>query len=270
MTFFKFTIGRVSFSLLLAGLLGLSFLSCDDDSSTTGPNVFSASEDFYYQIAIKDLTNLQLNAGNGTVEIEGVSDKDSVTVWGERRVESDSQADADEHLPDLSVRMSESEDTLSLWTEQPDQSLGRSYIVEYNIRVPKNWQLDVRQANGNTTISSMENFLDVNTINGSLNLVDISASVDGGFTNGSIDCRIFLPASGTCKLSGVNGGIDLSIPQSTSARFSANISSGSITLSNVSLQNETVTPTSVTGTLGTGDGDIELSTANGFITVTGF
>ena len=255
------------FVLCFIVALGFSFLSCDD-SSTTGPD-FSASEDFSYKIAIKNLTSLELDAINGSVEIEGASNIDSVTIWGERRVESDSQEDADEHLEYLSVEMSESEDKLSIWTEQPEQSSGRNYIVEYNIQVPKSWQLDIAQVNGSITISSMENFLDVNAVNGSLNLEDISASVDGGVTNGSIDCSISLPESGTCKLAGVNSSIDLSIPQSTSAQFSARITSGAITLSNLYLQNQTVTPTSVTGTLGAGEGEIELVTVNGYITVTG-
>ncbi|UCE20321.1 MAG: hypothetical protein JSV84_08295 [Gemmatimonadota bacterium] len=265
----SFSIRNASLFILIVGMLGFLFLFCDNDSSTVGPD-FSASEDFYYQIAIKNLSGLQLNAINGTVDIEGVSSIDSVTVWGERRVESNSRADADAHLPDLSVEMSESEDRISIRTEQPDQSSGRNYIVDYNIRIPGGWQLDIGQVNGNVSISSMENSVISNLVNGNMRLWDISGSVNGGLVNGGIDSKISLPASGICGLSVVNGTIDLLIPQSTSADFSAHISSGSINLSNVSLQNQTITPTSVTGLFGAGAGEIELSVVNGFITVTGF
>ena len=137
---FQKPVDRVGSFLVLCFIviLGFSFLSCDD-SSTTGP-YFSASEDFNYKIAIKNRTSLQLNAINGSVEIEGTTNIDSVAISGERRVESDSQADADEHLQDLSVEISENEDKISIWTEQPDQSSGRNYIVEYNIQVPIDWQ----------------------------------------------------------------------------------------------------------------------------------
>ena len=64
--------------------------------------------------------------------------------------------------------------------------------------------------------------------------------------------------------------IDLSIPQTTSAQFSATLATGSITLTNLILSNDTVTPGSRSGTLGSGDGTIDLDVVNGTIVVRGF
>ena len=68
----------------------------------------------------------------------------------------------------------------------------------------------------------------------------------------------------------VNGNITLDLPTNTSAEFSANVNSGSIVISNLVLQSEVITPTSVTGTLGNGEGEISLETVTGDINVSGF
>jgi len=258
----------------LALVLTFSLLSCDDDSSPSGPDVvntdFSASEDFFLRIGIAGQSRLRLEAISGSVEITGASGVDSVTIWGERRVESESVADAEEHLQQLSVEMSESGGQIAVWTEQPEQSHGRNYIVEYHAEVPTTWQLAVEQVNGNIAISTTENSVEANLVNGTMRLWDISGSVDGEGINGTIDGKIFLPPSGTCTLRITNGTIGLLIPQSTSAAFAAQVLVGTIALHNLSLQNQNVTPTSLTGTLGAGEGEIELLTVNGNISVTGF
>ena len=255
-------------------VFGFIFLSCDDDSSPSGPNVdntnYSASEDFSYRIATGNNTNLRLEAINGNVEVEGVSGIDSVRIWGERKVESESVADAEAHLSELSVEINEHGGQIIMWTDQPEKNYGRNYQVEYNIQVPEDWQLDIEEVNGNINISDMEQSVVAGLTNGNLYLWDISGSVDGELINGNIDSKIVLPAAGVCELSIMNGQIDLMIPQPTSATFLASVMNGEIDLTNISLQNQTVTSTSVVGTLGSGNGKVNLSTMNGNIRVTGF
>ena len=66
-----------------------------------------------------------------------------------------------------------------------------------------------------------------------------------------------------------NGQIVLTIPQNTSAEFSAAVGNGTITLMQLSLSDQTATSTSLVGTLGGGNGSIQLITGNGTITVIG-
>jgi DUF4097 and DUF4098 domain-containing protein YvlB len=87
--------------------------------------------------------------------------------------------------------------------------------------------------------------------------------------NGQITASVTLPSAGEIDMSLVNGNVDLRIPQTTSAQFSATVAIGSISLTNLSLSNETVTPNSRTGTLGGGDGTISLDAGNGTIAVQG-
>ena len=88
--------------------------------------------------------------------------------------------------------------------------------------------------------------------------------------NGQITAKITLPLNGNIGMANVNGNIDLEIPTNTSAEFSAGLVNGNITITNLVLQNQVSSSTSLTGTLGNGEGTIALTTVNGNISATGF
>ena len=85
-----------------------------------------------------------------------------------------------------------------------------------------------------------------------------------------IEAEVTLPEDGTINLNLVTGNIELDIPQSTSAEFSASVVTGTISLSDLVLQNQASTPGSLTGTLGSGEGTISLNVVTGSISVQGF
>ena len=272
-------------------LAAFVFSGCDDVSpveENVANTNSSASTVFSFRIGVANQSLLRVGAINGSVEISGVATTDSVIVTGIRKVESESVVDAREHLAELSVQITEGASEIVVETEQPEQSFGRNYVVEYDIRVPDSWQLAIVQANGDITVSSMEDNVaialangdvavdstngdvEVALANGAIRLWDISGSVGGVVANGEIDSKILLPVLGTCNLETANGMIDLLIPITTTANFSARVSNGTITVSNLTLQNENVTPSLVTGRLGSGEGQIDLESGNGNIVVTGF
>lgn len=289
-------ISATSSVYLLSLIVGLSSISCDIDiiaNSSNDRNVentdYSASAEFSFDLeAQASQRGLRLDAINGSVEIVGVSDTDSIGIWGERRVESESTADAAHHLQNLSVVVREESDEIVVRTEQPRKTYGRNYLVDYHIYVPETWRIFAEHINGNVALSSIDNrvniklvngnisihsshgTIEVELVNGSMRLWDISGSVDGELINGNIDGKIVLAESGTCRLKTVNGKINLSIPQFTSAIFSAEVANGTIFLSDLVLKNQHVAHTRVTGRLGDGDGQIDLDTVNGNIVVVGF
>ena len=71
-------------------------------------------------------------------------------------------------------------------------------------------------------------------------------------------------------MSAENGNIDLSIPTSTSTKFEASVTVGSIKTSNLEFDDAVKTAQSLTGTLGIGEGVIDLYSNNGHIGVVGF
>jgi len=79
-----------------------------------------------------------------------------------------------------------------------------------------------------------------------------------------------LPEDGTINLNLVTGNIELDIPQNTSAEFSAAVVTGTISISDLVLQNQVSTSGSLSGTLGNGEGTISLNVVTGSVNVQGF
>jgi DUF4097 and DUF4098 domain-containing protein YvlB len=128
----------------------------------------------------------------------------------------------------------------------------------------------VANINGNVRIDSVNNTISIGHVNGNVNLDEIAANTSVNLVNALIVAKVTLPLNGTINMDNTNGGIDLEIPVNTSANFSANVTNGAITVSNLVLQNPISTATSLSGTLGAGQGTITLTVVNGNIDVSGF
>jgi DUF4097 and DUF4098 domain-containing protein YvlB len=211
-----------------------------------------AQESFSYEVNVSGHTRLRLEGINGEVTVTGVDGQASVTIEGERRVESNSSSDAEAHLRELEVQVDESGNEIFVETIQPRDSEGRNYIVNYRISVPKDMEVMLGHINGN------------------IYLRDLSGSSLADLVNGRIEGRLSLPPDGLIDISTVNGTLDLDIPTDTSARVAANVVNGSIHVHNLSLTDSTSTKTSLRGTLGSGRGRIDLNAVNGTIDVTGY
>ena len=270
-----------SASRLLAGLavlLGIMLLSgCSDDDSNpfAGDCVdntdFVASETFSYRVPLAEHVRFKLEGINGNIEITGVAGADSVSIEGERSVGSESIDDAEEHLPELEVSVSDMGTEVFVETIQPEDTDCRSFIVDYEITLPESLNVYVDNTNGTITVTSMRSTLDVGTTNGQITLDDFVGSTDADVTNGQIVAEVTLPQDGEAELTTVNGSIVLWIPDDTSAEFSAEVVQGTITIDDsLVLDDAVITNDSVTGTLGDGEGTIDLRTVNGSMSVLSF
>jgi DUF4097 and DUF4098 domain-containing protein YvlB len=235
-----------------------------------GDGEFAAEEPFSFEVALAGQTRFRLEGVSGNVDVAASTSANTIVIAGVRRVTSDSAEDAQAGLQVLEVRVSEGPDVLLVRTIQPQDSGDRDYIVNYRITLPRNLAVIVNNVNGNIEIDSINNRVTVASVNGGVDLRRIVGSATVVLVNGAIEGRITLPTDGTIDLQTVNGAIDLEIPQNTSARFSASVANGTVTVSNLDLRVSTSTPTSVEGTLGGGRGTIALLTVNGTIEVMGF
>lgn len=214
---------------------------------------------------------IRLDVGNGEVVITGQPGAASVTVTAELIVGSNvSRLDAETGWNQLGVLVTDGSDEIFVQTIPATNLGGRQYVVNYNITVPSDLAVDVKQVNGHVTVANIANSLVVDVQNGNVYLSDIFGDATVGVENGSVDGTVTLPPGGEIRLTTVNGDLDLRIPVSTSAELSALAGFGSITWGNLDLRNAVQTNRSLTGTLGAGTGLIDLDTWNGTIDVTGF
>ena len=244
-------VGRL---ILVPSLLGLILVSGCGGGSSGGSFVDTrpwAEEPFTFDEAIGTQTALQLQGVSGNIEVTGVPGATSVTITGVRRVQANTLEDATAHLAELEVTVSSSANEVLVQTVQPKFSAGRNYIVNYVITLPQNFDCRIMSVNGRIL---------ADTIEGNVLLT---------LASGDITASVALPFGGEVEMRAANGSINLQIPQTTSAEFTATVANGTITVKNLLLSNETVTPGSRTGTLGSGDGTISLGVGNGTIAVQG-
>lgn len=239
----------------------------DDEISNTD---FKAEESYTFRTAVLNHTRFRLEAINGNIFIKGITDYDSIIAVCEKYVGSESIEDAEEHLQKLGVNVQDLNNEIYIKTIQPQESHGRDYVVNYEILIPNNLEVSVVNMNGIVTVDSVHQNVSVENANGQIVLNEISGSVLGNILNGYIESTVILPTDGTLTLNAINGGIGLNIPQNTSAEFSAHVTIGNISISNLDLQDEVRTDNSISGILNDGQGTISLSTINGNISVFGF
>ncbi|UCB51736.1 MAG: DUF4097 family beta strand repeat protein [Candidatus Zixiibacteriota bacterium] len=239
----------------------------DDDVNNTD---FVARESFSFRVDVTTHSRLRLEAITGSITITGEPESDSVLITGERRVGSESTQDAEAHLPLLQASVQEIGNEIYVKTTQPDQTHGRSYVVDYTITLPEDLEVSVNHVTGLVSIESVNNGVSVNHVTGQVLLDEISSSALVNLVTGEIEAEVTLPEDGTINLNLVTGNIELDIPQNTSAEFSAKVVTGNISMSNLVLQNQVSTPGSLTGRLGSGQGTISLNVVTGSISVQGF
>jgi DUF4097 and DUF4098 domain-containing protein YvlB len=161
-------------------------------------------------------------------------------------------------------------------------------MVNYKVTIPDNWNAHIEQLNGNVALSGITGDIRVILTNGNISMnncqgdiqttltngnttfSDITGNLWNSIVNGNSTGQIAIPDSGVCQQTIVNGNILLSIPQTTSARFSAKTTSGLVNVSNLPLNNAQITNLSVTGTMGSGSGNVTLEIVNGGINVSGY
>jgi DUF4097 and DUF4098 domain-containing protein YvlB len=239
-------------NLILLSLLVLALGGCGGGGTTSGSSLFYVSESFSFELEEGSNTNLTVLGVNGIIEVNGSAAVNSVYISGVMKVGSSTLDDAQLHLVDLDVVITELGTEVMVETVQPNPADGRQYIIEYSITIPDTMLVDVSQANGEVLIQGVES--------------DITASQ----ANGTIEVDSVLPYNGSIILSNGNGNISLFIPTNTSATLSCVSATGRVRSYNLNIL-DTVPPTShsIIGTLGGGDGDISISTANGDITLQG-
>ncbi len=213
---------------------------------------FVARASFSMEIPVAGKALFRLKAYNGKIQIKCLAEATSVTITGERRVGADSMEEAKAYLESLEVRAEDRDDEVFVHTIHPEgKNEGRQYTVDYTITIPQNLAVAIDHVNGPVSVD------------------DLHASASVTLINGDIEGAMTLPLNGGIDLSTVNGKIDLVLPVSTSAKFTATTGFGTVSVSNLNVKGGSSAPRSLNGTLGAGEGTIALHTSIGDISVTG-
>lgn len=258
---------------LAAFILALTLPTASCDPGGTAPNTYMASEPFSYTVDVVDQLRMRLEATNGTITVTGVVGATTMTVEGTKLVWSSSQADAEAGLDVLDAVIDESADSFLVSTDQPDTGT-RNYAIEYEIRLPDNLEVSVRNGNGDIVVGFVKANVEVASVNADIRLDEVQGGVLAGLVNGNFDAEVTLPAGAAVEITAGNGDITLQIPTNTSADVFFEIVCCGYDITNLTIPDleespPGVFPPTVTGTLGAGQGSITLTVVNGIINMIG-
>lgn len=256
--------------VICVGLV-LFYAGCDNyNPFQVDSTKYRAEESFSFTVNPDNQDHLTLTAINGSVEVIGVAGSDVVEISGLRIVNSESASDAEKYLEKLDVNIRINGDKVEVETEQPSNSGGREFIVEYQIRMPAEWDFELNHTNGEVEVDSIAGTVDINNVNGNIGLHETRGNLFIDLTNGQVTGKVSGSGVGVCRFSLVNGQIGLSIPKATDASFSAAVTNGRVSVNNLVMTNLTSRQNSVRGTIGNGQGEITLRVINGNIDVAGY
>jgi hypothetical protein len=228
-----------------------------------------ARASFQYRLAADRTARFSVHGINGGIRITGGADGDSIEVWGERIVRSDDASDAEDHMTILTVNIQQGDSGIAVTTHQPSRTEGRTYEVNYHVRLPARLRTDVELVNGSVTVERISNDVRVSSTNGNVECRDIRGGCAVELVNGQIACGVALPARGACSLATVNGNVELTVPDSTSAEVEARVTNGNVSVSGLQVRNMQSSKTAFSGVLGGGEGTVRLTTVNGNIQMQG-
>lgn len=259
----------VSFGVLLVA--AALFSGCRGNvtgTDTGGSGKVEYSEDFSYSVSSAGVAAFSLSNINGTITVTGEDTATRISVSGLRVLSADSRTTALNHISDIRIDTLTSQDEFAVTTIQPNSQANVNYRVDYEVVLPRDMKVRVTDVNGTVVIGHINGPVNLTITNGVFTARGISGNLAAGLVNGNIDAEVELPDSGLCDLQTVNGNIKLAVPNTTSASVDASVMNGTVSFSNLPVTVSSSSRTHLTGVMGTGIGQITISTLNGIIQMT--
>ncbi|MCJ7441339.1 MAG: DUF4097 family beta strand repeat-containing protein [Thermoanaerobaculaceae bacterium] len=213
-------------------------------------------------------------AAGGRIALSNVNGSVQVNVWDQAtvRVQAVKEADTREDLDKLRIEVRNTASAVNIETRYPDSSGSghRHLSVEYTLTVPKGAALDKFElVNGSLTVSGLGGEVNAELVNGEAKLTGLAGNVSVEAVNGEVTVELEkLDARQRVRLETVNGGIELRLAAGVAADVAAETVNGH--LSNdfgIPVNKHEHVGADMTGSIGSGGGDVRLETVNGKIRV---
>jgi len=247
-------------------VIDISDVTVDDG---WGDGKVEVSTSFSRTVSVQGQSGISLVGTNGTVVVRGQVGPGPVVIHARRWVRAHTRREAEEYLPRVRVAVGVGPQEVKVETEQPGESGGRSYGVDYEIQVPGDFRLHVINGNGAIEIRDTRGGLWVESGNGDIVLEGHEGSSWISLGNGEIRADVFLPPGGQAVHAVGNGGVKLTVQQNVSAVFGAHVGNGTIGVTGLDFTQWVSGPRFAEGILGGGDGLLDLSVGNGWIQARG-
>ena len=256
---------NVKRTLLLLLAACVTLMSCTKyEAPTTSPQTVSTTVTSAY--ALGGRTHIAVRNAIGPLTLIGGETDASVNIVMNLQVTSLEGLKAFTQLSSIQVVDQSQGDTLRLVVNYPRSEPRYVYAAHPTFLTPYRVACSIDSVQGVVTVSDLGALLTIRNAHavrvmrhdGSCNI----ESIDGG-----VYAEVKLSANGNCVVNVASGDITLKVPASTSANVTARSLSGTVSHSGLTFSGLNQQQSSLTGRLGTGNGEIRLETASGNIVI---
>lgn len=223
---------------------------------------------------------------NGSITING-ADVADCNLTGAIVARAATEEEAEELAEKTNIRLEPAGNGLTAKIEKPHLKWNQSVSVSLDVKVPNRTDLELLTHNGEVGIANITGRLDatthngkvtaekvsgttaLKTHNGSVVCMEISGDTQLRTHNGSVKVHYSQAAQPGCDISVVthNGGIEFAAPPGFSAQVEASTHNGSVSTDLPITVVGKVSKNELKGTIGTGQGKLQLETHNGSIKI---
>jgi len=249
-------------------LIAAAVLAAPGCNAAIGGLSARASDQWSRSYPLAEKGQVQIGAGNGEIEIEGV-DGSMVEVRAERVARAATDAAARELLPRINIQEDVTPDRVALETERlAGITIGVSVQVNYHVRVPRSALVRARATNGEIAIVGIAGRVFASTTNGGINGRELSGGVDARATNGRVAIELRTIGDDPIDVRTTNGNVQLTVPQNAKANVSASCVNGTIDMSAVAIEPMgEQSKRRVRGRMNGGGTPVEVATVNGRVMI---
>ncbi len=218
---------------------------------------------------VKAGATVELREPNGRIRVEG-TDGDEVTINATRVAKGPNDEATKAALAEVKISDTATADGVQI---DSNTSSGMSFRVskrvDYDVKMPRDGQLTIRNTNGEIRVVSVAGFVKIESTNGDIELRGIEKGAEVTATNGRIQIEMASVGDGGVRCRTTNGQIVLTLPASSKANLAARVVNGVVHTENLSLASSDSSYRRLDATLGGGGPQIRLDTTNGEVRIVG-
>ncbi len=249
---------------------------------------FASSEESVHQdLDIKSGGNLVVDVAFGTIDVAGAA-SDKVTIDAHRKIETSDEAKEKQYLAEVPIVITSENNTVTVRARRTEKDSwswncngNTSMDARYTIRIPKNFNLDLKTGGGMITANEVAGTCKMSTGGGKLRLAQLRGPLEAKTSGGSIrltDCQGVLNVStsgGEIKAETGSGSLDARtsggsiVVRNFGGDTSVKTSGGQLTLENVrgKLSGKTSGGSITAALVSPLPGDVDLASSAGSISL---
>ncbi|HQU72885.1 MAG TPA: DUF4097 family beta strand repeat-containing protein [Calditrichia bacterium] len=228
------------------------------------------------QIAVEKGATLYLDNVNGTVSMEPW-DEQEVWIEAVKSVDGGYDDRYKELMERTRIEIEERHGDVYVHTRHPRGDDGffanlfgrkKTVKVDYHVKIPRDLNLEVETVNGNIELTGCTGEVNLQTVNGGIDVTDVRGTTELNTTNGGIYVAMgSLEKTGFLMAETVNGGITVSLPKNAGFELRASTVNGSLSSDFPLTIEGGFIGKNVRGTVNGGGPRVNLETVNGGISI---